>query len=354
MEHTGNKLVFILIALLCNINQGFHLVDILPLLVALACSFGSDLVAQKGTILLCVGFYVLIFFIPNLIWYLPLLIYDSYDQDTPIWIYIPCLLCLISLFHNYLICVIVSIGIVLALIFKQRYLRILALLEVYKKQRDSTKELSILMEDRQHDLLEKQEYEIRLATVNERNRIAREIHDNVGHLLSSSLLQIGALTAINEQVQLSDPLNQVKTTLNEAMTSIRLSVHDLHDDTVDLAMEVKKLCSSFTFCECNCVYTIEHPMANDVSFHVLAIVKEALHNITKHSNATKVSVTLREQPKFYQLIIQDNGNKLTSSSDQGIGLLNMQARVDKCHGLFHYTNDHGFRIFITLPKQSSI
>lgn len=38
---------------------------------------------------------------------------------------------------------------------------------------------------------------MRLATLNERNRIAREIHDNVGHLLSRSLLQVGALQVVN-------------------------------------------------------------------------------------------------------------------------------------------------------------
>jgi signal transduction histidine kinase len=43
--------------------------------------------------------------------------------------------------------------------------------------------------------MEKQDYEIYLATLRERNRIAREIHDNVGHMLSRSILQIGALKA---------------------------------------------------------------------------------------------------------------------------------------------------------------
>ena len=43
-----------------------------------------------------------------------------------------------------------------------------------------------------------QDYEIYLATLKERNRIAREIHDNVGHMLTRSILQLGALSVINK------------------------------------------------------------------------------------------------------------------------------------------------------------
>ena len=46
-----------------------------------------------------------------------------------------------------------------------------------------------MLTQKNKDLLEKQDYEIHVATLKERNRIAREIHDNVGHMLSRSLLQ---------------------------------------------------------------------------------------------------------------------------------------------------------------------
>jgi len=53
--------------------------------------------------------------------------------------------------------------------------------------------MAMLLRQKNRELIEKQDYEIRLATLNERGRIAREIHDHVGHLLSRSILQIGAL-----------------------------------------------------------------------------------------------------------------------------------------------------------------
>ena len=79
-----------------------------------------------------------------------------------------------------------------------------------------------------------QDYEIYLATLKERNRIAREIHDNVGHMLTRSILQLGALSVINKDETVGEAINDLSGTLNTAMTSIRSSVHDLHDDSIAL------------------------------------------------------------------------------------------------------------------------
>ena len=89
-----------------------------------------------------------------------------------------------------------------------------------------------------------------MATLKERNRIARDIHDNVGHLLSRSILQIGAAIIINKNEELNLNLNLIKDTLNEAMNSIRNSVHDLHDDSIDLQIEIQKLINNFSFSNC--------------------------------------------------------------------------------------------------------
>ena len=69
-----------------------------------------------------------------------------------------------------------------------------------------------------------------MATLKERNRIAREIHDNVGHMLSRAILQMGALSTVYEEEPLHGQLLKVNDTLNLAMNNIRESVHDLHDD----------------------------------------------------------------------------------------------------------------------------
>ncbi len=59
-----------------------------------------------------------------------------------------------------------------------------------------------------------QETQLALQIVEERNRIARDIHDNVGHLLSSAILQIGALEMINQEPKLKEPLENLSATVH--------------------------------------------------------------------------------------------------------------------------------------------
>ena len=102
--------------------------------------------------------------------------------------------------------------------------------EKFKKLRDDSTELNLLLNKKNRYLMEKQETEIHLATLKERNRIAREIHDNVGHMLSRSILQLGALKALNHDSSLSAPLSELHKTLNTAMdlSLIHILCYDIY------------------------------------------------------------------------------------------------------------------------------
>lgn len=117
--------------------------------------------------------------------------------------------------------------------------------KAYIHLKDSSTELRLVMQKRQQELMEKQDYEIHLATLQERNRIAREIHDNVGHMLSRAILQMGALQTIHQEEPLHGQLLQINDTLGEAMNSIRESVHDLHNESLDLRQALLDICREF-------------------------------------------------------------------------------------------------------------
>ena len=102
------------------------------------------------------------------------------------------------------------------------------------KLRDDSTEKNLLLAEKNRMLVEKQNSEIYAATLKERNRIAREIHDNVGHLLSRSILLTGAAKTVNKEPALDSVLENLDQSLNQAMTSIRTSIHDLHDDSINL------------------------------------------------------------------------------------------------------------------------
>lgn len=225
--------------------------------------------------------------------------------------------------------------------------------QAYQNLTDNAKEVSLRLEQKNEDLLEKQDYEIQVATLNERNRIAREIHDSVGHLLSRSILQLGALMAVYRQPpELNAQLDTLKSTLSHAMDSIRESVHDLHDESIDLHSQLQTLCRNFDFCPITLQYDCGD-MGLEVKYCLIAIAREALANIMRHSNATAASVSVVEFPGFYQMVVKDNGTKQSDGDKAGIGLKNMEDRVSLFHGNLTVSRKNGFRLFITIPKEAA-
>ncbi len=213
---------------------------------------------------------------------------------------------------------------------------------------DISKEHELSLKNKNHELLEKQDYEIYLATLQERNRIAREIHDNVGHLLTRSILQVGAMKATTSDESSQKSLEDIRLTLDTAMTCIRTSVHDLHDDSVDLKAALIDFKSSFPNLHITMEYDCDTPPAREVKYSILAIVREALSNTMKHSDATSSTIIFRRHPAFYQLLIEDNGSS-SDMKESGIGLITMRERVEKLGGSFRISTEKGFRIFIMIP-----
>ena len=191
-----------------------------------------------------------------------------------------------------------------------------------------------------------------LATMNERNRIAREIHDNVGHLLSSAILQSGALKTLNRDERLSGNIQALHDTLSRAMNSIRESVHRLYDESVDLNAKLTEIINNFSFCEIVYDYNISGNPDKKVKYAFISILQEALTNIINHSDATEVKVILNEHPALYQLIIKDNGKVKKFDVNDGLGIRNMIDRVHSLSGNINIITENGFEIFIAVPKEA--
>lgn len=225
--------------------------------------------------------------------------------------------------------------------------------------RDASMEHDMLMEQMNHQLIEKQNAQIYNATLKERNRIAREIHDNVGHMITRSILQVGAIGVINTDEKLKAPISDLKSTLDTAMDSMRKSVHDLYDESVDLRQalaNLKPTDSAFAF---SLEYDCEDDVPRDVKYAFIAIAKEAVNNAVKHSNGDEIRIIVREHPAFYQLEIMDNGTtaderRLSGETGDGIGIKNIKERVAAIGGTMRIKADDGFMIFVTLMKKKGI
>lgn len=222
----------------------------------------------------------------------------------------------------------------------------------YHRLQDSAKESALHLEEKNRELMEKQDYEVRLATLNERNRIAREIHDNVGHLLTRSILQVSALQVVARQEEdLCRELAGIRESLSTAMDSIRRSVHDLHEESIDLRVQLLALTEAFEFCPVKLRYDAGD-LPKELKYCFIAVTREALSNIARHSNATQAEVTVLEHPALVQLMVRDNGTRRNIRDSAGIGLENMRDRVEAFHGVFRAEHaGDGFRIFISIPKE---
>ena len=230
-----------------------------------------------------------------------------------------------------------------------------------RRIRDELQERALALEARNRDLADRQDYEVELATLAERTRIAREIHDNVGHQLTRASLQAEALRVVhaNEPGVAAD-FADVKRTVDEALQLVRASVHALNDNATNLSVQLERIVEgvrSDSGPQIELEVLAEHAPAN-VANCFAAVLREALSNAMRHAHAKTITVRCMEHPSFYQLIVTDDGTGATQASSRGaavgMGLASMRERVEALGGTFTVgprAGSPGWRVFATIPKQ---
>ena len=185
---------------------------------------------------------------------------------------------------------------------------------------------------------------VRTATLAERTRIAREIHDNVGHMLTRAIMQTEAAHVVAQvagQEQSAQRFCEIHDTVSEAMTLVRKAVHDLKDEGTDFASQIETAAHSMDGAgplRVRLVNGIDSAPAA-VSRCFATAIREALNNTVKHSQARNVSITLRDFPALWQLCVQDDGTVRRSSAEAvamqfirpndstGIGISDIEERL---------------------------
>ncbi|MGM0167501.1 hypothetical protein IGI39_002485 [Enterococcus sp. AZ135] len=239
-----------------------------------------------------------------------------------------------------------------ALLLAWRGKKQLKIEEALLRLKDDSWEKQELLKQKNNELIQSQETFIDLEISEERNRIARDIHDNVGHLLSSAIIQLGAIEALNQSERLKKPLNQLRSTIHTGMDNIRESVHDLHDTSLSFEKGLDLLIADFQFCEVEVRGTIPETYPSEQDRTLLMVMKEALSNVMKHSNASKVTLSFSELPAFHRLQILDNGD-LPKKCGNGIGLKSMRQRTEQIGGQLHISQtSKNFMIQVILPKDT--
>lgn len=379
MKHfIGKFIIYLLCAYLSIINTGVNIELIAVLLFNFIISFAFVLMYNyppksltnilsysiiKYILEILFLIYIMAsFFVPVFVYYLPTIVYDII-ATTPLTygkIYKNFKISAYILLIRYIVyittCSINNFFSLTILIILAGYIAYInnSYINIYNKYikfTDNTKEQDLLKAENYRILQENQDAAIYMATLKERNRIAREIHDNVGHLLTRSILQVGAVKAINKEEYLKQPLQQLHDTLNTAMFDIRQSIHDIHDDAIDLETAINDIIKNIEQIDIKIDFDMSKQTPKDIKYCFIAIVKEAVTNTLKHSDASDMQIILREHPGFYQLFIKDNGTIYHHQTfNQGMGLDNITNRVHSLNGTIKISQDNGFSIFVSIVK----
>jgi signal transduction histidine kinase len=199
-----------------------------------------------------------------------------------------------------------------------------------------------------------------LATTKERNRLAREIHDSLGHYLTVINVQIEAarMVMVQNPEQASDSLKKAQTLTQEGLASVRQSVAALRESPLrdrplveaiaGLAEESRNagLVTEFE------IVGDGRPLEPNAELTLYRAVQEGLTNVRKHARASRVDLTLDYQDAVQVcLTIKDNGVGSQETNNGGFGLLGVRERVKLLGGemIIETMAGGGFKLMVTLP-----
>ncbi|MPQ60020.1 PAS domain-containing sensor histidine kinase [Duganella sp. FT27W] len=193
----------------------------------------------------------------------------------------------------------------------------------------------------------------------ERRHIARELHDDLGQLLATLRVDLALL-----QRQVREPgarklLDGMDDLVMAAITSLRRIASNLRPRALDeggLYFALESLRQEFVShygIACRLHANEEELILDDAySTAIYRIVQEALTNITRHAQASRVDLSLRRVDDLLDISIQDDGHGIAAQDmdkASSYGLIGMRERVWALHGDISILNDGGTRIMVRLP-----
>ncbi|MFT5918671.1 MAG: PAS domain S-box-containing protein [Granulosicoccus sp.] len=172
----------------------------------------------------------------------------------------------------------------------------------------------------------------------ERKRVAADMHDGVGQILSAISIQLSQLKSKKEQASVAD-LESLSDKVQYGIVEVRNVSHALKPDVLEhfgLVPAIEEVCStlssdigpSISFNHID----VERRFPEDVEINVYRIVQELLNNCIKHAQAKDVFVTLIKYKDTLLLTVEDDGGGMANIDHTGIGLNNVKLRSDIING----------------------
>jgi|GEM_PF-661078 len=239
------------------------------------------------------------------------------------------------------------------------------LIKVVLEKSKTLKETKEVM-DKQNKMLEKANYDIQKSTLvlkdmiilKERNRIAKEIHDGVGHSLTIAIIQLEALKRIlRKDTELSyEKILIIEDIIREGMRKLRksvrmLKINEMVEDNLQIAL-TKNIIEMQKIMDIKIDYNFSNlkPFSKDLNRFFYNVFQEGVTNGLKHGKANEFSLNLGVTDNYISFSLRDNG---VGKADfiEGFGLNSMKEKVSLFRGKINFVSgkNEGFTISILIP-----
>ena len=204
------------------------------------------------------------------------------------------------------------------------------------------------------------------AQEEERTRIARDLHDSVGGLLSATKMHLQQLDSGQNAQQLSYWRSKALVAIDENISNVREITQNLMPQSLQrlgLVPAVDGLCKQirgFDLLNIRYESNLERRFAPEREVSVFRILQELTNNTIKHANASEIKIHFHFSDSCLRLTYFDNGkgfeknNLRAISTESGLGLKNIQSRIDFINGTFDFYTapGEGVQAIIEVPLES--
>jgi len=199
-----------------------------------------------------------------------------------------------------------------------------------------------------------------LATANERNRMAREIHDTLGHYLTVIHVQLEAARAVlgTDANRSMLAVSRAQTLAKDGLAAVRQSVKALREDaSVDgVAEQIASLVDSVRDEGFSAAFRTSgrpRPVSAPVALALHRTTLEALTNVRKHADAANVEIELafRDDGRVHLRVHDDGRGAADETAGTGFGLKGIRERAEQLQGSANYRTapSEGFTLYVELP-----
>lgn len=193
-----------------------------------------------------------------------------------------------------------------------------------------------------------------LAVATERGRVARELHDSLGHYLTVMSIQLEALGQA-QPAPAAERIARLSELVRQALRELRRTVSALREPEESLPTRLGRLISEHSASGAGVAWTVTgepRQIAPELGAALFRTLQEALTNVRRHARAREVHVTLSYLPQTMRLEIVDDGSGAVTGEHSGHGLKGMSERVAELGGVMTAgpLPSGGFRVQVELPS----